>query len=59
MREAPVGVFDSGVGGLSVLKKVRRALPDAPVIRAVNRLIADAVDAPVSARSPEQSTLPL
>lgn len=26
-RERPIGVFDSGVGGLSVLREIRRALP--------------------------------
>jgi glutamate racemase len=33
---APVLFFDSGVGGLSVLAEVRRALPDAPVIYAAD-----------------------
>lgn len=28
MNNAPVGVFDSGVGGLSVLREIRRALPN-------------------------------
>ena len=28
LRNAPLGVFDSGVGGLSVLKAIRRLLPD-------------------------------
>ncbi len=28
MREAPIGVFDSGVGGLSVLAEIQRLLPD-------------------------------
>ncbi|MGE3179961.1 MAG: glutamate racemase [Vicinamibacterales bacterium] len=28
MSSSPVGVFDSGVGGLSVLREVRRELPD-------------------------------
>lgn len=27
MSEAPIGVFDSGVGGLSVLREIRRELP--------------------------------
>ena len=31
---APILLFDSGVGGLSVLRAVRAALPDAPVIYA-------------------------
>jgi glutamate racemase len=29
---APLLLFDSGVGGLSVLRKVRAALPQAPAI---------------------------
>ncbi len=33
---APILLFDSGVGGLSVLAEVRRALPDAPVIYAAD-----------------------
>jgi glutamate racemase len=28
MREAPIGVFDSGVGGLSVLAEIQRLLPN-------------------------------
>ena len=28
MSEAPVGVFDSGVGGLSVLKEIHTLLPN-------------------------------
>ncbi|MEW6169889.1 MAG: glutamate racemase, partial [Pseudomonadota bacterium] len=27
MSEAPVGVFDSGVGGISVLRELRAQLP--------------------------------
>jgi glutamate racemase len=26
-RSSPIGVFDSGVGGLSVLREIRRELP--------------------------------
>ncbi len=33
---APLLLFDSGVGGLSVLAEVRKALPDAPVIYAAD-----------------------
>ena len=33
---SPILVFDSGVGGLSVLGEVRRLLPDAPVIYAAD-----------------------
>jgi glutamate racemase len=34
--EAPLLIFDSGVGGLSVLRAVRRLLPEAPVIYAAD-----------------------
>lgn len=34
--DAPLLVFDSGVGGLSVLAEVRKVLPDAPVIYAAD-----------------------
>ncbi|AKM10428.1 glutamate racemase [Croceicoccus naphthovorans] len=34
--DAPLLIFDSGVGGLSVLDAVRKALPDAPVIYAAD-----------------------
>ncbi|MEO0407193.1 MAG: glutamate racemase [Cyanobacteria bacterium P01_A01_bin.135] len=30
--EGPIGVFDSGVGGLTVLKAIRRLLPYAPIL---------------------------
>ncbi|HIQ54181.1 MAG TPA: glutamate racemase, partial [Pseudomonas pachastrellae] len=29
---APIGVFDSGVGGLSVLREIRRLMPDADLL---------------------------
>jgi glutamate racemase len=32
LSRGPIGVFDSGVGGLSVLREIRRALPDESVI---------------------------
>lgn len=44
-----VGVFDSGVGGLSVLHALRRALP-----RAELRYVADAAHAPYGDRSPQE-----
>ena len=34
--EAPIVLFDSGVGGLSVLAELRRLLPEAPVIYAAD-----------------------
>ena len=30
--DAPIGIFDSGVGGLTVFKEIARALPHAPLI---------------------------
>ena len=35
-ESSPILVFDSGVGGLTILAEVRRALPDAPVIYAAD-----------------------
>jgi glutamate racemase len=32
MRNCPIGIFDSGVGGLSVLREVRRQLPGEAII---------------------------
>jgi glutamate racemase len=37
---APVGIFDSGLGGLSVLRAVRAALPDERLIYAADSLYA-------------------
>lgn len=46
---APILLFDSGVGGLSVLGKVRLVLPDAPVI-----YVADNAGLPYGAKSEAQ-----
>ena len=43
----PIGVFDSGVGGLSVLREVRRALPAAELL-----YVADSGNAPYGEREP-------
>jgi glutamate racemase len=45
-RESPIGVFDSGVGGLSVLREIRRALPDEDLI-----YVADSKYAPYGEQS--------
>lgn len=42
-----IGVFDSGVGGLSILRALRRVLPQAPVL-----YVADSGHAPYGERSP-------
>jgi glutamate racemase len=46
---SPVGIFDSGVGGLAVLVEVRRLLPGEDII-----YYADAAHFPYGARSPEE-----
>ncbi len=46
--EAPVGVFDSGVGGLSVLREIRTRLPHEPLL-----YIADSGHVPYGEKSPE------
>jgi len=46
---SPIGVFDSGVGGLSVLRAVRALLPGTPVI-----FVADQAHVPYGTRSQEE-----
>src|SRR3712207_2838987 len=36
MKKRPLLVFDSGVGGLSVLRPIRELLPDAPIVYAAD-----------------------
>ncbi|NPV56161.1 MAG: glutamate racemase [Anaerolineae bacterium] len=43
---APIGMFDSGVGGLSVLRAVRRLIPAQPVL-----FLADQANVPYGSRS--------
>jgi glutamate racemase len=43
----PIGVFDSGVGGLSVLREIRRSLPAAELL-----YVADSGHAPYGEREP-------
>lgn len=45
----PIGIFDSGVGGLTVLKEISRQLPREDVI-----YIADTARVPYGSRSPEE-----
>ena len=45
----PIGVFDSGVGGLTILRAVRQALPRENLI-----YVADAAYVPYGQKSPEQ-----
>lgn len=48
-RQAPIGVFDSGVGGLSVLRHIRDILPDETLL-----YCADSLHTPYGGKSPEQ-----
>ena len=48
MKPACIGVFDSGVGGLSVLRALRRQWPKAPLL-----YVADSGHAPYGERSPD------
>ena len=48
MNQAPVGIFDSGVGGLSVLREIHLALPAEPV-----DYVADSANAPWGDKPPE------
>jgi glutamate racemase len=45
---APIGVFDSGVGGISVLKHIRAALPSEDLL-----YVADSYHAPYGNKSPD------
>ncbi len=47
--KAAIGVFDSGVGGLTVLREARRALPNENFI-----YVGDAARAPYGSRRPEE-----
>jgi glutamate racemase len=47
--ENPIGVFDSGVGGLTILRAVRQALPCEDLV-----YVADAAHVPYGQKSPEQ-----
>ncbi|MFP6850887.1 MAG: glutamate racemase [Pseudomonas sp.] len=48
LRNAPIGVFDSGVGGLSVLREIRSLLPNESLL-----YIADSGHVPYGEKSPE------
>lgn len=48
MSAAPVGIFDSGVGGLSVLRHIRQQLPHEHLL-----YIADSAHAPYGGKSPQ------
>ncbi len=47
--ESPIGLFDSGVGGLTILREVRRLLPERDLL-----YLADGANCPYGARPPEE-----
>lgn len=51
MQDLSIGMFDSGVGGLTVLKEVRRALPHEHIV-----YLGDTARVPYGNRSPETVT---
>lgn len=50
-KEKPIGIFDSGIGGLTVLKEILRKLPHESVI-----YLGDTARVPYGIRSPETVT---
>ncbi|MEO8036530.1 MAG: glutamate racemase [Acidobacteriota bacterium] len=48
MTERPIGIFDSGVGGLTVFREVSRAVPGYPLI-----YLGDSARVPYGTKSPE------
>ena len=48
-NDNPIGLFDSGVGGLTILRAVREAMPGEDLI-----YVADAAHVPYGQKSPEQ-----
>jgi glutamate racemase len=48
---SPIGIFDSGVGGLTVFREIARAVPDRPLI-----YLGDSARVPYGTKSPETVT---
>jgi len=48
LDELPIGIFDSGVGGLTVMKEIMRALPQESIL-----YVGDTARVPYGVRSPE------
>ena len=49
MKEAPIGLFDSGLGGLTIRREVMRALPGEHTL-----YLADSANAPYGEKTPER-----
>lgn len=47
-RDAPIGVFDSGVGGLTVVSALLRYLPNEPIL-----YLGDTARLPYGTKSPQ------
>lgn len=48
-QDAPIGIFDSGIGGLTVVKEIRRLLPEEDII-----YVGDTARVPYGSRDPEE-----
>ncbi len=48
---SPIGIFDSGIGGLTVLKEIKRNLPEEDIV-----YLGDTARVPYGIRSPETIT---
>lgn len=46
MQNSPVGIFDSGIGGLSVLKEIRKSLPNESIV-----YFADSANCPYGSKA--------
>jgi glutamate racemase len=51
MSSRPIGIFDSGVGGISVLKHIHALLPHEHIL-----YVADSLHAPYGNKTPEEIT---
>lgn len=49
MRNRPIGIFDSGVGGLTIYKEIHKILPNESII-----YLADSINAPYGEKSKEE-----
>ena len=51
MRDKPIGVFDSGIGGLTVAKEIMKLLPKENIV-----YFGDTARVPYGSKSPEAIT---
>lgn len=49
MNKNPIGIFDSGIGGLSVARQIKKVLPNESII-----YLADKANFPYGGKTPEQ-----